>query len=142
MERINELIKDYIFFVCYELLIEKKINRNMDWYINFDDYLTLEEKTIDLFYYTDNCYSFLKYCKDLQIDYNDLMNSNYTNLKMLNFIIQYWEKQFHTNVFENDENMSNEVILNYYCFTYTNTNEDLKTEIKKYFSNYQSYMMK
>jgi hypothetical protein len=70
------------------------------------------------------------------------MNKNYTNLKMLNFIIQYWNKQLHCNVFENDENMSNEVILNYYSYTITNNNEDLKNEIKQYFSNQQFYMMK
>jgi hypothetical protein len=101
MNEINDLIDGYIIYTIHSTIIYNKITN----------------KTI------------FDYCNYYQINYNIMMSNHHLKFKMLNYIIQYSNQNFYTNIFENHYHISNELLLKYYIFCYIKKNQKLINNI-------------
>jgi hypothetical protein len=97
MNEINDLIDGYIIHTIYSTIIYNKVTNQ----------------------------TIFDYCNYYHIDYNSMMNNHHTKLKMIDYIIQYSNQTFYTNIFQNDYHISNELLLKYYIFCYIKSNQKL-----------------
>jgi hypothetical protein len=97
MKEINDLIDNYIIYTIHRTIINIEINNQ----------------------------TIFDYCNHNQIDYDIIMNTNHMKLKMMDYIIEYSNQTFYTNIFENNIYIDNKLILKYYIFCYVKRNEKL-----------------
>jgi hypothetical protein len=154
MKEVNELVKNYMFYVFDELIEDKECDYNTNtfdkkdenyddyWYTSFiDDITTINyDKSYSLFNEGEGC-SILQYCDKNKIDYDKLMCRDCNNLKMLEDIVRYFTNEYGINIYDKHKIKNNKKILLLYAYTYLNKN-DFEVEITEYYNNKSEYLLK
>ena len=154
MNEVNELVKNYMFYIFDELIEDKecdyntntfdKENENYDdyWYTSFINEVTKMNYDISysLFNEGEGC-SILQYCNKNKIDYDKLMCRDCNNLEMLHTIVKYFTNEYNINIYDKHNIKTNEKILLLYVASYLDKS-DFEEELIEYYYNKNEYLLK